>query len=131
MAMVYLDEDSIKLLVEAINQRNFVPGSKLFSEDVVLHCPGKNRISGDYHGKSGVVELWQKQISLTNETFRAETLAVSQGEGDLVLIIEISAHANDQQFSWRRVNHYKVVEGRFVEGWIYESDQYIADAIFA
>ena len=87
--MVYLDEDSIKQLVEAINQRNFVPGSKLFSEDVVLHCPGKNRISGDYHGKSGIVELWQKQISLTNETFRAETLAVSQGEGDLVLIAEL------------------------------------------
>lgn len=129
--MVYLDEDSIKQLIEAFNQRNLEPGSKLFSEDVVLHCPGKNRISGDYHGKNGVVELWEKQISLTNETFRAETLAVSQGEGNLVLVIEISAQANNQQFSWRRVNHYKVVEGRVVEGWIYEGDQYIADSVFA
>ena len=129
--MVYLDEDSIKQLIEAFNQRNLETVSKLFSEDVVLHCPGQNRISGDYHGKNGVVELWEKQISLTNETFRAETLAVSQGEGNLVLVIEISAQANDQQFSWRRVNHYKVVEGRVVEGWIYEGDQYIADSVFA
>lgn len=129
--MVYLDENAIKQLIEAFNQRNLEPGSKLFSEDVVLHCPGKNRISGDYHGKNGVVELWEKQISLTDETFRAETLAVSQGEGNLVLVIEISAYANDQQFSWRRVNHYKVVEGRVVEGWIYEGDQYIADIVFA
>lgn len=129
--MVYLDETAIKQLIEAFNQRNLEPGSKLFSEDVVLHCPGKNRISGDYHGKNGVVELWEKQISLTDETFRAETLAVSQGEGNLVLVIEISAYTNDQQFSWRRVNHYKVVEGRVVEGWIYEGDQYIADIVFA
>ena len=129
--MVYLDETAIKQLIEAFNQRNLEPGSKLFSEDVVLHCPGKNRISGDYHGKNGVVELWEKQISLTDETFRAETLAVSQGEGNLVLVIEISAYANDQQFSWRRVNHYKVIEGRVVEGWIYEGDQYIADIVFA
>lgn len=129
--MVYLDEESIKQLIEAFNQRNLEPGSKLFSEDVILHCPGQNRISGDYLGKSGVVEFWQKQISLTNETFSAETVAVSQGEGNLVLILQITAQSGSQQYSWRRVNHYKVVEGRVVEGWIYEGDQYTADIVFA
>jgi hypothetical protein len=129
--MVYLDKQSIKELIKAFNQRDFEPGSKLFAEDVVLHCPGKNRISGDYVGKTGVVELWQKQISLTNETFQAEVLEVSQGEGILVLIIEISAQLNDLQYSWRRVNHSKIVEGRVVEGWIYEGDQYTADIVFA
>ena len=129
--MVYLDKESIRQIIAAFNKRNLEPGSKLFSDHVVLHCPGKNQISGDYHGKSGVVEFWQKQISLTNETFKAEILTVSQGEGSLVLIMEISAQVNDRLFSWRRVNHYKVVEGRVVEGWIYEGDQYIADAVFA
>jgi predicted SnoaL-like aldol condensation-catalyzing enzyme len=129
--MVYLDKESIKQLVEAFNQRNLEPGSKLFSEDVALHCPGKNRISGDYQGKSGVVEFWQKQIALTDETFRAEIVAVSQGEGTLVLIIEISAQKNGKNYSWRRVNHYKVVEGRVVESWIYEGDQYTADEVFS
>ena len=129
--MVYLDKQSIEQLIKAFNQRDLAPGSKLFSEDVVLHCPGKSRISGDYSGKAGVVELWQKQITLTNETFQAEILEVSQGEGVLVLIIEISAQRNKQQYSWRRVNHYKVVEGRVVEGWIYEGDQYTSDTVFA
>lgn len=129
--MVYLDEESIKQLIKAFNQRNLEPASKLFSEDVVLHCPGRNRISGDYHGKSGVVDFWQNQISLTNETFKAETVSVSQGEGILVLIINITAQSGGQHYSWRRVNHYKVVEGRVVEGWIYEGDQYTADTVFA
>jgi len=129
--MVYLDKQSIEQLIKAFNQRDLEPGSKLFAEDVVLHCPGRSRISGDYVGKTGVVELWQKQISLTNETFYAEILEVSQVEAILVLIIEISAQLDDQQYSWRRVNHYKVVEGRVVEGWIYEGDQYRADVVFA
>ena len=104
--MVYLDKQSIEQLIKAFNRRYLEPGSKLFTEDVVLHCPGQSRISGDYVGKTGVVELWQKQISLTNEAFQAEIVAVSQGEGILVLIIEITAQLNDQHYSWRRVNHY-------------------------
>jgi predicted SnoaL-like aldol condensation-catalyzing enzyme len=129
--MVYLDDKSIQQLIEAFNQRNLEPASKLFSEGVVLHCPGKNRISGDYHGRSGVVEFWQKQIALTNDTLQGVVIATSQGEGILVLIMEVSVESDDQQFSWRRVNHYQVVDGRIIEGWIYEGDQYTADAVFA
>ena len=48
-----------------------------------------------------------------------------------MLIMNVSAEFNDQEYYWRRVNHYRVVEGRVVEGWIYESDQYTVDLIFA
>lgn len=129
--MVYLDKKTIKQLIDAFNQRNFEPSSKLFSEDVILHCPGRNRISGDYRGKTGLIEFWQKQIALTNEKFKAEVIAVSQGEGNLVLIIELTTQVGEQFFSWRRVNHYKVIEGRVVEAWIYEGDQYTADTVFS
>lgn len=129
--MVYLDKEAIAQIIQAFNQRNLAPGSKLFADDVILHCPGKSRISGDYHGNSGVVEFWQKQIMLTDETFQADVVAVSQGEGTLILVIEISVTKDNQLLSWRRVNHYKVVEGRVVEGWIFEGDQYTADAVFA
>lgn len=129
--MVYLDKQTIKQIIEAFNQGNFEPSSKLFSEDVILHCPGRNRISGDYQGKAGVIDFWKKQIAITNNNFKAEVVAVSQGEGNLILIIEITAQVGDQRFSWRRVNHYKVIDGRVVEAWIYEGDQYIADTVFS
>jgi predicted SnoaL-like aldol condensation-catalyzing enzyme len=128
--MVYLDKQTIKQIIEAFNQGNFEPSSKLFSEDVILHCPGRNRISGDYQGKAGVIDFWKKQIAITNNNFKAEVVTVSQGEGNLVLIIEITTQVGDQHFSWRRVNHYKVIDGRVVEAWIYEGDQYIADIVF-
>lgn len=129
--MVYLDQNAIQELINAFNRRDLEPGSKLFTEDVVLHCPGRSQISGDYTGKLGVIEFWNKQIEITNGSFKAEVDSVFQGEGNLVLIMKVSAEVNDQEYFWRRVNHYRIVEGRVVEGWIYESDQYTVDLIFA
>ncbi len=129
--MVYLDEQSIQQLIEAFNRREFGPAAKLFADDVVLHCPGRSRISGEYHGKTGLVEFWQKQIEITDGTLEADTIAISQGDGILVLVMKISAQLGNQATSWRRVNHYRTIDGRVVEGWIYESDQYTADAVFA
>ncbi len=129
--MVYLDQNAIQELIDAFNRRELEPGSKLFAEDVVLHCSGRSQISGDYSGKLAVLEFWNKQIELTDGSFKAEVDSVFQGEGNLILIMNVSAEVNDQEYSWRRVNHYRIVEGRVVEGWIYESDQYTVDLIFA
>ena len=129
--MVYLDEKAIQQLINAFNQRDLEPGSKLFADDVILHYSGKNRISGDHRGKSGVLDFWKKQIELTGGSFKGEIVSVLQGEGNLVLIMNATAEAGNQSYSWRRINHYRIVEGRVVEGWIYEGDQYTADLVFA
>jgi predicted SnoaL-like aldol condensation-catalyzing enzyme len=129
--MVYLDEKAIQQLIKAFNERNLEPGSMLFADDVILHYPGKNRISGDHLGKSGVLDFWKKQIDLTGGSFKGEIVSVLQGEGNLVLVMNATAEVENQSYSWRRINHYRIVEGRVVEGWIYEGDQYLADIVFA
>lgn len=129
--MVYLDELSIQQIIEAFNRRDLEPASKLFAEEVLLHCPGKSRISGDYSGKTGVMELWRKQIDFSDGTFQGKVITACQGEGVLILIMEAKVLFEGQQVSWRRVNHYQVKEGRVVEGWIYESDQSVVDAVYA
>ena len=129
--MVYLGQKAIQQLIDAFNERNFEPGSMLFAEEVIIHYPGKNRVAGDHHGKSGVMDFWKKQMDLTLGSLKAEILYALQGEGNLVLVMSITAKVDDQTYSWRRINHYRVVEGRVVEGWIYEGDQYTADKVFS
>jgi predicted SnoaL-like aldol condensation-catalyzing enzyme len=129
--MVYLDKKAIQQLIKAFNESNFEPGSMLFADDVIIHYPGKNRIAGDRQGKSGVLDFWNKQKDLTGGSIKAEILSVIQGEGNLVLVMNIAAKVDNQPYSWRRINHYRVVEGRVVEGWIYEGDQYTADIVFS
>ena len=124
--MVYLDEKVIQQLIEAFNRRELEPVTKLFSDDVVLHYPGRNRIAGDYQGKLGVQDYWQNQIELTGGSFQGKVVSVCQGEGNLVLIMDITAVHDSQEYTWRRINHY-----RLAKGWIYEGDQYTADMVFA
>lgn len=129
--MVYLDKTAIQQLITAFNRRDWEPASKLFTEDAILHCPGRNRIAGDHVGKKGIVDFWQNQFAITGGSFQAEVITVCQGEGSLVLVMNLSVDYGDNSYSWRRVNHYRIVEGRIVEGWIYEGDQYTADLIFS
>ena len=129
--MVYLDETVIQQLVEAFNRRELEPVTKLFTDDVVLHYPGRNRLAGGYQGKSGLLDFWQKQIEITGGSFQGKVVAVSQGKGNLVLIMDAIAVHDGQQSIWRRINHYHLTEGRIFEGWIYEGDQYTADIVFA
>jgi ketosteroid isomerase-like protein len=128
--MAYLDEAIIRLLVEAFKQGNLEPALKLVAEDAALHVPGKNRISGEYQGIEGVRKFWTSQIALTSGTFTGKVVSVLQGDGHLVLILQLDASRDGETYSWRRVNHYHIVEGRIIEGWVYESNQDVADAVF-
>lgn len=129
--MVYLNEKAIQQLIDAFNKRDWEPASKMFTDDAVLHCPGKNRISGDHQGKQGILEFWQKQVDISSGTLQAKVISVCQGEGNLVLVMKLQVERDHQGYSWRRVNHYRIVEGRILEGWIYEGDQYTVDHVFS
>jgi ketosteroid isomerase-like protein len=129
--MVYLDEKVIQQLIEAFNRRDFEPVTKLFTDDVVLHYPGRNRIAGDYQGKSGVLNFWHKQIEITGGSFQGKVISVCQGDENLILLMDAKAIHNGQEYTWRRINHYQIAKGRIFEGWIYEGDQYTADLVFA
>jgi ketosteroid isomerase-like protein len=129
--MVYIDEKVVQQLVEAFNRRELEPVIKLFADDIVLHYIGRNLLAGDYQGKSGLLEFWQKQIEITGGSFHGEVVAVCQGEGNLVLIMDMFAIREGKEFTWRRVNHYHIAKSRFFENWIYEGDQYTADIVFS
>jgi ketosteroid isomerase-like protein len=129
--MAFMDEYVIRQLLEAFNQRNLEPALKLVTDEAVLHVPGKSQISGDYHGKDGVRKFWMDQISITGGSFTGEAITVLRGDGHLVLILALTAQREGKTYNWRRVNHYQIIEGRIVEGWIFESNQDIVDEIFA
>lgn len=129
--MVYFDKKTVKLLIEAFNRRDLEPVTKLFADDIVLHYPGRSRVSGTYQGKEGLLEFWQKQIELSGGSFKGNVISVCQGEGSLILVTEVIVEHAGETFTWQRVNRYRIADGRIVEAWVFEEDQYAADAVFA
>jgi len=130
MSPQFLDEKVVRTLIDAFNRRELEPVLKLFAEEVVLHCPGKNRIAGEYRGRSEVLGFWRKQVELSGGTFQGNVISVLQGENQLVLISELSLTRHGKAYTWRRANHYQFYRNRVIEAWLYESDQYLADEAF-
>jgi len=130
MSPQFLDEKVVRTLIDAFNRRELEPVLKLFAEEVVLHCPGRNRVAGEYRGKSEVLGFWRKQVELSEGTFKGNVISVLQGENQLVLISELSLTRHGKTYTWRRANHYQFYRNRVIEAWLYESDQYLADEAF-
>ena len=130
MSPQFLDEKVVRTLIDAFNRRELEPVLKLFAEEVLLRCPGKNRIAGEYRGRSEVLGFWRKQVELSGGTFKGNVISVLQGENQLVLISELSLTRHGKAYTWRRANHYQFYRNRVIEAWLYESDQYLADEAF-
>jgi hypothetical protein len=128
--MVYLDEQVIRQLYEAFNNQNFDVVLKLYAENVHLVCPGQSQVSGVYHGRTGVLEFWKKQVELSGGTFRGKVIAVAETDEHIVIITDVSLQREGRTYAWRRLLHFAMYDARARECWIYEGDQYIADEAF-
>lgn len=128
--MVYLDEQVIRQLYEAFNQRNFEVVVKLYADDVHLVCPGRNQVAGEYRGRQGVLEFWKKQVELSDGTYHGKVLAVAEADEHIVLITEVNIQRGGKAYAWRRILHYIMYDARVKECFIYEGDQYTVDEAF-
>jgi hypothetical protein len=129
--MVHLDEQVVRQLYDAFNQRNFDVVIKLYADDIRLHCPGRNQVSGDYNSRQEVINFWIKQMNVSEGTFQPQVVTVAESEGHIVVVTDVSVQRNGQSFSWRRLLHFTIYDSRVHECWIYEGDQYTADQAFA
>lgn len=128
--MVYLDEQVIRQLYDAFNQGNFEVVLKLYADDVVLHCPGRSQVSGEYHGRDEVLGFWKKHREISGGTFKPEVITVAENDEHLAVITTVHTERNGRAYSWRRILHFVLFDARVHECWIYEWDQYMADEAF-
>jgi ketosteroid isomerase-like protein len=129
--MVYLDEQVVRQLYDAFNRRDYGIVLKLYSEGVVLHCPGRNQVSGDYRGRQEVLEFWKRQGEVSSGTFQPQVIFVAEGDEHIIVVTDIEVERAGKTFAWRRILHFLMMDSRVAECWIYEGNQYAADEAFA
>lgn len=123
-------EHLIHAYVEAVGRRDMAAALAVFAEDLILHVPGRNQVSGEHHGRAGLQWFLQKQVELTGGTFRpAMNGIVSKGER-IIVGFDLTAMRDGKTFQWKRLLDYRVQNGKIAETRIYEGDQYVADEVF-
>ncbi len=104
--------------------------NELFAPDIVWHAPGRNQLSGDFHGVDAVIGLFTKQFELTGGTFRVEVHDILASDEHAVAIASLSSERDGKTYNdlYTHVCHYE--DGRLKEAWIVSFNPYQGDELF-
>jgi hypothetical protein len=102
-----------------------------YAEDLVLHIPGRSRHAGDYRGQGAVLEYYTRLFQDTEGRF--ESLGVDDilaSDTHAVSLVRWRVSRGEQTIDIDRVVVYRIDDGKIVEIWVRDWDQYAYDELF-
>jgi ketosteroid isomerase-like protein len=97
---------------------------ELYADDLVIHYPGRNPLSGT----SGVDDFIAKFEALLGKGTLVRELHDALGTDDhAVQLLRVTASVSERSHSWNAVAVLHVRDGKFSECWIHVDDQYALD----
>ena len=93
------------------------------ADDIILHVPGTNQLSGDYKGKNEFFDGFLATLmSLTDGQVVIEPHDILGSEHHGAGIYRWRATRNGRTFEWRQANVYHVANGQIAESWFHPFD---------
>lgn len=117
-------------MAEALEKGDLKRFSEFLADDVTYHMPGRNQISGDYHGIEAVRGLWKRQGQFLVSMYRVKTYDMAVTDQHIIMLAEVTAQRKDMTYQYRTANVYRVAAGKIVEAWPFISDLYAFDALY-
>jgi ketosteroid isomerase-like protein len=102
-----------------------------YAEDVVMRLPGRGALAGEHRGRAAVIAAIQGLLDRTS-TLSAEVAPLdllTSGDHVAILVREVVVRG-DERLELRRVNVYRVRDGKIAEIEIFEANQYEVDEFF-
>jgi ketosteroid isomerase-like protein len=104
-------------------------GDVLLADDVVWHWPGASSVSGDYRGRSAVLELLKGFHALTQNRLSVVPLDMLEGEDHLMSFTRVTAESEGGSLDVIMADAMRFDDsGRVVEYWTLSNDQKAVDA---
>jgi len=102
----------------------------LFAEDIVWHAPGRNPLSGTYHGVDEVLGQFAKLMEMTGGTFRLELHDVLADDDHAVVLVRAQAERGGRRLDDTSVQVWHIKDGKATEQWLHPGDLYANDEFF-
>ena len=114
----------VKGYYEAAVARDIMKLAEAFSDDVIWHQSGGSSMSKTYRGKGQLFEMFMTFDSLSEGSFRVDSVDAIMTNGDLVCaVVHYSAERSGDRLSLLGVNLMRVGGGKIKEVWTFSSDQ--------
>jgi ketosteroid isomerase-like protein len=105
-----------------------------YTDDVVLHYPGRNALSGTYRGKDGLRKWGSKIDELLGATGSlTRTLHdILASDDHAVQLVSVQAHRSNGRIArWNVAVVMHVRNGKISEVWLHLDDPYAVDDLLA
>jgi ketosteroid isomerase-like protein len=101
------------------------------SDDVVMHVPGRNPLSGDYEGKDAFGKLFQQQFEILDGPPQIEFHDILAGDDHVAVLAKQTFTRGGKSFSTPAVVLLHLKDGKITEAWLHPLDQYGADEFWS
>jgi ketosteroid isomerase-like protein len=110
--------------IDLINADDLEALEDLYTDDLVVHYPGKNPLSGSHLVQEFLVKF---QTVLNGGTLTRELHDALGTDDHAVQLLRVTASAGGHSHSWNAVAVMHVRDARFSEVWLHVDDQYALD----
>jgi ketosteroid isomerase-like protein len=125
-------KDVMDRYVAAARRRDLEAAFGHFAEDIVFRIPGRSRYAGEHRGREAAMSYIDDALALSREhEMELEVIDALVSEDRFALIVVERFHLDGRVVEIPRTNVYRVRGEQIDEIWIFEGDQYAADALMA
>jgi ketosteroid isomerase-like protein len=116
----------------AAGRGDFDAAFGMFAEDIVFRIPGRSEHAGEHRGREAAMAYINAARALSRDhEVGVEVVDALVSDTAFALIVREHFHLDGRRVEIRRANVYRVRGDEIAEVWIFEGDQYEADALFA
>lgn len=121
------DQDVVRRFARAMVERDVGAIAECLADDVVVHVPGRNPLSGDHRGKGEVMtrlfQAWEEAFA----HLEIDIHDVLVSADHVILLSDRRAERDGVTVDMRAASIYHVRDGRIAEAWLMEWDPYALD----
>ena|SRR5438128_4896869 len=121
--MPHVNEEIARKATQALSKGDMQTFIGLHNDDVVLHFPGRGPLAGDYKGKDGVTQLFQKQMQMLDSPPEVQNHDILANDQHAVVLNNVRATRGGKSLEQQQVVVIHVKGGKISEVWLQFSDQ--------
>ena len=121
--MAHPNEEVARSATEALSKGDMEGFLGHHRDDVVVHFPGRGPMAGDYRGKNGVGQMFQKQMQMLDSPPEIENHDILANDEHAVVLNNTRGTRGGKTLEQQQVVVMHIKDGKIAEVWLQFSDQ--------
>ena len=127
--MAHPNEEVARKATEALGKGDIETFLSLHRDDVVVHFPGRGPLAGDYKGKDGLGQMFQKQMQMLDSPPEIENHDILANDDHFVVLNKVKGTRGGKTLEQNQVVVLHIKGGKIAEAWLQFSDQQAMDEL--